>query len=198
MADESSSALVAKQTLIVCSSVVCSTWESQLLEHTHKGSLKLYKHYGNSRTKDVEDLKKYVMVLTTYRTLTNECFRRMRCPMRKIECWRIILDEAHVIKNANAKQSRAVTKFTARRRWALDPLSIKRYWQGLLQRPLADGDENLLQVLMATISLRRIKDKLLNGLPSKTVETVSLQLSGKERELYDRMESSSKDFVDNR
>jgi len=49
---------------------------------------------------------------------------------------------------------------------------------------------------MATISLRRIKDKLLNGLPSKTVETVSLQLFGKERELYDRMESSSKDFVD--
>ena len=49
---------------------------------------------------------------------------------------------------------------------------------------------------MATITLRRIKDKLLIGLPSKTVETVSLQLSGEERELYDRMESSSKDFVD--
>ncbi|KAG6743677.1 hypothetical protein POTOM_052378 [Populus tomentosa] len=185
MADESSSALVPKQTLIVCPSVVCSTWESQLQEHTHKGSLKLYKYYGNSRTKDVEELKKYDIVLTTYRTLTAECFRRMRCPLMKIEWWRVILDEAHVIKNANARQSRA-----------LDPLSIKRYWQGLLQRPLADGDENLLQVLMATISLRRIKDKLLIGLPSKTVETVSLQLSGEERELYDRMESSSKDFVD--
>jgi SWI/SNF-related matrix-associated actin-dependent regulator of chromatin subfamily A3 len=49
---------------------------------------------------------------------------------------------------------------------------------------------------MATISLRRIKEKLLIGLPSKTVETVSLKLSGEERELYDRMESSSKDFVD--
>jgi len=78
-----------------------------------------YKHYGNSRTNDVEDLKKYDMMLTTYRTLTNECFRRMRCPLRKIEWWRVILDEAHVIKNANAKRSRAVTKFTARRRWAV-------------------------------------------------------------------------------
>jgi len=48
---------------------------------------------------------------------------------------------------------------------------------------------------MATISLRRIKDKLLIGLPSKTVETVSLNLSGEERELYDRMESSSKDLI---
>jgi SWI/SNF-related matrix-associated actin-dependent regulator of chromatin subfamily A3 len=37
----------------------------------------------------------------------------------KIEWWRVILDEAHVIKNANARQSRAVTKFTARRRWAV-------------------------------------------------------------------------------
>ncbi|KAB5519294.1 hypothetical protein DKX38_023613 [Salix brachista] len=215
--DESSSALVAKQTLIVCPSVVCSTWESQLQEHTHKGSLKLYKYYGNSRTMDFEELKKYDIVLTTYRTLAADCFRRRRCPLRKIEWWRIILDEAHVIKNENARQSRAVTKMTARRRWAvtgtniknglfdsfslvaflqLDPLSTKCYWKGLFQRPLADGDENVLQVLMATISLRRIKDKVLIGLPSKTVETVSFELSGEERELYDQMKSSSKYFFD--
>ncbi|KAB5519467.1 hypothetical protein DKX38_023786 [Salix brachista] len=132
-----SSALVAKQTLIV--------------------------------TMDFEELKKYDIVLTTYRTLATECFRRRRCPLRKIEWWRVILDEAH-----------------------LDPLSTK----GLFQRPLADGDENVLQVLMATISLRRIKDKVLIGFPSKTVETVSFELSGEERELYDRMKSSSKYFLD--
>jgi SWI/SNF-related matrix-associated actin-dependent regulator of chromatin subfamily A3 len=52
-----------------------------------------------------------------------------------------------------------------------------------------------IQKLMATISLRRIEDKDLVGLPSKTVETVSFELSGEERVLYDQMEADSKDVI---
>jgi SWI/SNF-related matrix-associated actin-dependent regulator of chromatin subfamily A3 len=162
MADKSSSASVAKQTLIVCPSSVCSTWKNQLLEHTEKGSLKLHKYYGDSKIKDVEELKKYDIVLTTYGAFANESFERW-CPLLKIEWWRVILDEADVIKNANAMQSKAVSGLTARRRWAvtgapiqngsfdlfaliaflrLDPLSKKGYWQSLLERPLAKKDGN--------------------------------------------------------
>jgi len=162
MADKSSSASVAKQTLIVCPSSVCSTWKNQLLEHTEKGSLKLHKYYGDSKIKDVEELKKYDIVLTTYGAFANESFERW-CPLLKIEWWRVILDEADVIKNANAMQSKAVSGLTARRRWAvtgapiqngsfdlfaliaflrLDPLSKKSYWQSLLERPLAKKDGN--------------------------------------------------------
>ncbi|PNS97634.2 hypothetical protein POPTR_016G033700v4 [Populus trichocarpa] len=219
MAGESSSALVAKKTLVVCPSAVCSTWENQLQEHTQNGSLKLYKYYGDNRTKDAEELMKYDIVLTTYSTLVAEGCEPTRCPLMKIEWWRVILDEAHVIKNANAKQIRDFSKLTARRRWAvtgapiqngsfdlfslmvffrLDPLSTECYWQRLFQKPLANGDEkgfSRLQKLMATISLRRIKDKDLVGLPSKTVETVSFELSGEERVLYDQMEADSKDVI---
>lgn len=99
MADKSSSALVAKQTLIVCPSSVCSTWKNQLQEHTESGSLKLYKYYGENKIKDVEELKKYDIVLTTYGTFGIESYER-RCPLLKIEWWRVILDEADVIKNA--------------------------------------------------------------------------------------------------
>jgi SWI/SNF-related matrix-associated actin-dependent regulator of chromatin subfamily A3 len=51
------------------------------------------------------------------------------------------------------------------------------------------------QELMATISLRRIKDKVLVGLPSKTIETVSFEFSGEERELYNQMEADSRNVV---
>jgi SWI/SNF-related matrix-associated actin-dependent regulator of chromatin subfamily A3 len=119
MAGESSSALVAKKTLVVCPSAVCSTWENQLQEHTQNGSLKLYKYYGDNRTKDAEELMKYDIVLTTYSTLVAEGCEPTRCPLMKIEWWRVILDEAHVIKNANAKQIRDFSKLTARRRWAV-------------------------------------------------------------------------------
>jgi SWI/SNF-related matrix-associated actin-dependent regulator of chromatin subfamily A3 len=154
--------LVAKKTLVVCPSAVCSTWENQLQEHTQNGSLKLYKYYGDNRTKDAEELMKYDIVLTTYSTLVAEGCEPTRCPLMKIEWWRVILDEAHVIKNANAKQIRDFSKLTARRRWAvtgapiqngsfdlfslmvffrLDPLSTECYWQRLFQKPLANGDE---------------------------------------------------------
>ncbi|KAL3568940.1 hypothetical protein D5086_028830 [Populus alba] len=220
MAGESSSALVAKKTLVVCPSAVCSTWENQLQEHTQKGSLKLYKYYGDNRTKDAEELMKYDIVLTTYSTLVADGCEQKRYPLMKIEWWRVILDEAHVIMNkANTQQSRELVKLTARRRWAvtgapiqngsfdlsslmtffrLDPLSTVYYWQELLQKHLANGDEKgfiRLQELMATISLRRIKDKVLVGLPSKTIETVSFEFSGEERELYNQMEADSKNVV---
>ncbi|EEF45078.1 helicase, putative [Ricinus communis] len=48
---------------------------------------------------------------------------------------------------------------------------------------------------MATISLRRTKDKGLVGLPSKSVETCYIELSQEERELYDQMEGEAKGVV---
>ena len=51
------------------------------------------------------------------------------------------------------------------------------------------------QVLMATISLRRTKDKGIIGLPQKTIETCYIDLSKEERELYDQMERAAKNVV---
>ncbi|XP_058209462.1 putative SWI/SNF-related matrix-associated actin-dependent regulator of chromatin subfamily A member 3-like 1 [Rhododendron vialii] len=210
---------VSKTTLIVCPPSVFSTWVTQLGEHTRPGRLKVYMYYGE-RTSDEEELQKYDIVLTTYSTLASE-ENWPDSPMKKIEWWRIILDEAHVIKNVNAQQSRAVTSLNAKRRWVVtgtpiqngsvdlfslmaflrfEPFSIKSYWNSLVQRPLAQGNEKgllRLQVLMATISLRRTKDKGLIGLPPKTVETCFVELSAEERELYDRMESEAKSVVRN-
>lgn len=214
-----SEASVSKTTLIVCPPSVFSSWVTQLGEHTRPGKLKVYMYYGE-RTSDEEELQKYDIVLTTYSTLATE-ENWPDSPMKKIEWWRIILDEAHVIKNVNAQQTRAVTSLNAKRRWVVtgtpiqnssvdlfslmaflrfEPFSIKSYWNSLVQRPLAQGNEKgllRLQVLMATISLRRTKDKGLIGLPPKTIETCFVELSAEERELYDRMESEAKSVVRN-
>lgn len=219
MADKSSGVPCAKTTLIVCPPAVFSTWITQLEEHTQRGSLGVYMYYGE-RTREVEELKKHDIVLTTYSTLAAEDPWE-DSPVKKIDWCRVILDEAHVIKNANSQQSRAVTKLNAKRRWVVtgtpiqngsldlfslmaflrfEPFSIKSYWQSLLQRPLAQGNKkglSRLQVLMATISLRRTKDKGVVGLPSKTVETHYIELSGEERELYDQMEAEAKGVVQN-
>ncbi|XP_041027658.1 putative SWI/SNF-related matrix-associated actin-dependent regulator of chromatin subfamily A member 3-like 1 [Juglans microcarpa x Juglans regia] len=222
LCDKSSSDFESKTTLIVCPPSVFSTWVTQLGEHTRPGKLKVYMYYGD-RTNEVEELKTYDIVLTTYSTLATE-HHWSNSPMKKVEWWRVILDEAHLIKNVNAKQSRAVTDLMAKRRWVVtgtpiqngsfdlfslmaflrfEPFSIKSYWQSLVQRPLAQGNQkglSRLQVLMATISLRRTKEKGLIGLPPKTIETCYVELSREERELYDKMEGEAqsvfRDYVD--
>ncbi|KAL6997704.1 RING-type E3 ubiquitin transferase [Sarracenia purpurea var. burkii] len=208
-----------KSTLIVCPPSVFSTWVTQLGEHTRPGRLKVYMYYGE-RTQDANELQKYDIILTTYSTLGSEV-NWPDTPMKKIEWWRVILDEAHVIKNVNSQQSRAVAALNAKRRWVVtgtpiqngsldlfalmtflrfEPFSIKSYWNSLVQRPLAQGNEKgllRLQVLMATISLRRTKDKDLSWLPLKTIETCFVELSVEERELYDQMENEAKSVVRN-
>ncbi|KAL6184135.1 hypothetical protein ACLB2K_045539 [Fragaria x ananassa] len=218
--DKSTAGFSSKSTIIVCPPSVFSTWVTQLGEHTRPGRLKVYMYYGD-RTRNAEELKKYDIVLTTYSILATEHSWPTSSPVQKIEWWRVILDEAHTIKNVNAQQSQAVTKLKAKRRWAVtgtpiqngsfdlfslmsflrfEPFSIKSYWQSLVQRPLAHGNKvglSRLQVLMATISLRRTKDKALIGLPPKTTETCYVELSAEERELYDRMEGEAKSVMRN-
>ncbi|KAI9160629.1 hypothetical protein LWI28_010140 [Acer negundo] len=206
-----------KMTLIVCPPSVFSTWITQLEEHTVPGMIKTYMFYGNNTTTDLEEIKKYDVVLTTYSTLTMDS--RSQNHVKNIEWWRVILDEAHAIKNVNSQQSRAVTALKAKRRWVVtgtpiqnssfdlfsmmaflnfEPFSIKSYWKILVQRPIARGCNkglSRLQALMSTISLRRTKDDGLIELPPKTVETCYVELSIEERNLYDGLEGEAKGVV---
>lgn len=48
---------------------------------------------------------------------------------------------------------------------------------------------------MASISLRRTKEKGLVGLPSKTIETFFVDLRDEERRVYDQMEEEARKIV---
>ncbi|WOK95948.1 SWI/SNF-related matrix-associated actin-dependent regulator of chromatin [Canna indica] len=211
-----------KTTLVVCPPSVFTSWITQLEEHTRPGSLKVYIYHGE-RTRDAKELLKNDIVMTTYSTMSAE-FGDSNSPMKEIEWFRIILDEAHLIKNFAAQQTKAVIALKSERRWVVtgtpiqnnsfdlfslmaflrfQPFSIKSYWQNLVQRPLDQGNKSglaRLQALIGTISLRRTKDeenggKSLLGLPSKTIETCYVELSAEEREPYDQMESEAQNTV---
>jgi SWI/SNF-related matrix-associated actin-dependent regulator of chromatin subfamily A3 len=158
-----------RPTLVVCPPSVFSSWVTQLEEHLEPGGLKVYLYHGE-RTRDRKELLKYDLVLTSYSILGTE-FEQEDSPVKHIEWFRVILDEAHVIKNSTARQTKAVIALNAERRWVVtgtpiqnssvdlyplmaflkfQPFSIKSYWQKLIQRPLEKGNETGLSRLQVS------------------------------------------------
>jgi SWI/SNF-related matrix-associated actin-dependent regulator of chromatin subfamily A3 len=95
---------------------------TQLEEYLKASSLKVYMYHGE-RTRDKE-LLKYGLVLTTYSILGTE-FEQEDSPVKDIEWFRVILDEAHVIKNSAARQTKAVIALNAERRWVVTGTPIQ-------------------------------------------------------------------------
>ncbi|KAJ3671720.1 hypothetical protein LUZ60_007799 [Juncus effusus] len=213
----------SKLTLVICPPSVFSSWITQLEQHTKPGSLKVYLYHGSDRTKQRKELLKHDIVFTTYSTLSAE-FANPNSPIKEINWYRIILDEAHMIKNYSAQQTKAVIALRGERKWVVtgtpiqnnsfdlfplmvflefQPFSIKSYWNSLVQRPLAQGSPNglsRLQALLGAISLRRTKEAPdggsgLVGLPPKTIETCLIDLSHEEREIYDKLELEAQNTV---
>lgn len=214
-----------KATLVVCPPSVLSNWVSQLEEHTRQASLKVCLYHGGDRMKEANEISKFDIVLTTYSTLGSE-LTCLSSPIKEIKWLRVILDEAHFIKNASTKQAKAAIALNAERRWAVtgtpiqntafdlftlmaflhfEPFSIKSFWNSLIQRPLSQGNKSgssRLQALMEAIALRRTKDMKINGrslveLPPKDVQIHPVELSDEERELYDSVETEGGKVVQN-
>ncbi|EGR44467.1 uncharacterized protein TRIREDRAFT_52539 [Trichoderma reesei QM6a] len=114
---------IDKTTLVVAPLALIRQWESELNERVDKAQgLKVLVHHGPQRTKDSKDLKQYDVVITTYQILVSEHGKsqgddQMGC--FGFHWWRLILDEAHTIKNRNAKATKACYALRSEYRWCL-------------------------------------------------------------------------------
>ena len=197
-------------TLIVCPLSVLSNWETQIREHTD-GSLSVYKYHGTGRVGDAAFLASQDVVITTYGTLAAE---GTFGGLGKTRWLRVVLDEAHNIKNPHSQQAVAARGLTATRRWAisgtpiqnrladvhsllsfvrLQPLDDRAFWMRVVDKPVRLGDPrgyDRLVTVMSVMALRRTKDqKLPNGepllrLPSKRVFIQKVQLDPVDRARY--------------
>ncbi|KAL1629932.1 hypothetical protein SLS54_000790 [Diplodia seriata] len=183
---------VCRSTLVVAPLALIKQWESEVktkVLSSHK--LKVLVHHGPSRTKRADELKKYDIVVTTYQILASEHAASSDGPDGpKIGCYgvhwyRVMLDEAHSIKNRNAKMTQASYALRSHYRWCLTGtpmqnnldelqslirfLRIKPYdelsrWKNDIAGPMKSGRGNLamrrLQVFLKAFMKRRTKDVL--------------------------------------
>ncbi|KAI0722038.1 SNF2 family N-terminal domain-containing protein [Cerioporus squamosus] len=120
----------AKPNLVVAPTVAIMQWRNEIELHTDN-LLKTLVWHGSSRESSVKELKKYDVVLTSYAVLES-CFRKEhngfkrkghivkeKSPLHAIEWNRVILDEAHNIKERSTNTAKATFELQAKYRWCL-------------------------------------------------------------------------------
>ncbi|XP_026459688.1 putative SWI/SNF-related matrix-associated actin-dependent regulator of chromatin subfamily A member 3-like 1 [Papaver somniferum] len=119
---------IRRTTLIVCRTPVLLKWQTQLHEHTEPDTLKVFTYHGLPRPYDikVEDFKRYDIVLTTYTTLQGTIYSSAPA-LLNMEWYRVILDEAHVIKSVNHYSIWPAFRLKAKNRWLVTGMPIRRY-----------------------------------------------------------------------
>ncbi|KAF2452906.1 SNF2 family N-terminal domain-containing protein [Lineolata rhizophorae] len=181
---------VGHSTLIVAPLALIKQWESEIKEKVEKShALKVRVHHGPSRTKRGAELAKYDIVITTYNTLASEHANgegaEVGTGLFGVHWYRIILDEAHSIKNRSAKMTKAAYALKSWYRWCLTGtpmqnnldelqslvrfLRIRPYcdmsaWKAQISGPMKNGKGNLamkrLQYFLKAFMKRRLKDVL--------------------------------------
>ncbi|KAI5297989.1 hypothetical protein KEM56_004393, partial [Ascosphaera pollenicola] len=181
---------VGKGTLIIAPLALIKQWEGEIesrVESSHRLLTCVY--HGSQRNKFMNELHKYDVVITTYGTLSAE---HAAYNEKKIDAglfantwYRIILDEAHTIKNRNAKATQSACALDSQYRWCLTGtpmqnnleelqslihfLRIKPYenlatFKEQIVKPLNNGRGGLairrLQVVLKAFMKRRTKDVL--------------------------------------
>ncbi|OAV86491.1 hypothetical protein PTTG_29875 [Puccinia triticina 1-1 BBBD Race 1] len=188
-----------KATLVICPLSTLANWEAKIHKHLDPNLTKYAVYHGEERKKwTAHMLRENNIVLVTYDTVAN--LYESRCDELFGAIWfQTILDEAHVIRDQATKQSRDILALESQRKLCLtgtplqnhlsdlytllqfirlDPWSRDEVWQTFIKPSIRHKSEKaiqLLQQLLATVSLRRLKTDVLQ-LPPKIEEQVGLPL----------------------
>ncbi|KAG8681874.1 DNA repair protein rad16, partial [Ceratobasidium sp. 394] len=118
-----------KPNLVVAPTVALMQWKNEIDAHTE--GFKVYMFHGGSREKDTKELSKYDVVLTTYAVLESS-FRKQvsgfkrkgeivkeKSPLHAVTWRRIILDEAHNIKERSTNTAKGAFELKSDYKWCL-------------------------------------------------------------------------------
>ncbi|NXG23392.1 TTF2 factor, partial [Grallaria varia] len=234
-----STVIPSNSTLIICPASLIHHWKKEIDKRVAFGKLRVYLYHGPNRDKHAELLSGYDVVVTTYGLLSKEVPTRKEegeapaedhdvgsgsspcSPLLRVAWARLILDEAHNIKNPRTQTSIAVCKLRASARWAvtgtpiqnnlLDMYSLLRFlrcspfdeykvWKYQVDNNTRKGAERL-SLLTRSLLLQRTKDQLdstgkpLVSLPQRSTQLHQLKLSAEEQSVYNVLFARSRSVL---
>ncbi|KAF3761555.1 hypothetical protein M406DRAFT_266849 [Cryphonectria parasitica EP155] len=180
---------VEKGTLVVAPLALIRQWEQEIKDKVTKShQLSICVHHGPNRTKRFQDLAQYDVVITTYQILVSEhghSTDNLKAGCFGVHWYRVILDEAHTIKNRNAKSTKACYALDSEFRWCLtgtpmqnnldelqslvkylriSPYDSIAHWRDNIDKPMKNGNGHValrrLHALLRSFMKRRTKEVL--------------------------------------
>ncbi|XP_064631066.1 transcription termination factor 2-like [Lineus longissimus] len=228
--------------LVICPASLVHQWQREIESKCAKDLLKVCLYHGQNREKDVMKLAKCDVVLTTYslvgrevgalkdKAATEEAVKEEQVDdmtnmpnLLRIGWERIILDEAHNIKNNKSLSAQAACRLRASYRWTLtgtpiqnnlqDMYSLLRFlrcspfdeykvWKRQVDNKSSQGTKRL-NSLIKSLLLRRTKaqtnaaGKPLIALPDRSSTTHELELTKGEKAVYDKIFAKSRSTLQN-
>ena len=180
-------------TLIICPMSLMGQWVDEFRSYTVPGKVRVFMYYGPDRAKsslgDGACLSSHDVVITSYGIVASEWSKGSNGSLAnsglfRLAWTRVVLDEAHIIRNQSTEAAQACCALRATCRWAItgtpiqnrvddlyslvkflrhEPWDKWRWWRTAITLPLAADDKKgyiALQEVLRTIMLRRTKQTI--------------------------------------
>ncbi len=199
--------------LVVCPTTLIYNWRNEIEKFAPE--LTWHIHHGSTRSRSVEELGKYNVIITTYGTLRSDIQLFLKTPLDYA-----VLDESQAIKNPSSKVTKAACLLTATHRVCmsgtplqnntfdifaqmnfLNPglLGSMEYFRNEFATPIdkfgeQEQKEHLRKLLFPFI-LRRTKEQVAKDLPEKTETILFCEMDKAQREIYEAYRNSYRDKI---
>lgn len=197
---KSSSTIVSapSTTLVVAPMSLLAQWESEAAKASTAGSLKTLVYYGSDKVANLQNLCCEAnaatapnLIITSYGIILSEFNQVVKLGGERgshgglfsLDFFRVILDEAHFIKNRQSKTAKACYEISAQHRWVLtgtpivnrledlfslvhflrvEPWSNFSFWKTFITVPFESKDFiralDVVQTVLEPLVMRRTKD----------------------------------------
>ncbi|KAF1815418.1 hypothetical protein P152DRAFT_455122 [Eremomyces bilateralis CBS 781.70] len=187
-----------RTTLVVAPMSLLSQWQSEAEKASKPGTMNTLVYYGSDKSANLQGLCSGAntadapdLIITSYGVVLSEFNQMMAIGGNRgthgglfsVEYFRVILDEAHFIKNRQSKTAKACYEISAVHRWALtgtpivnrledlfslvkflrvEPWSNFSFWKTFITMPFESKDFiralDVVQTVLEPLVLRRTKD----------------------------------------
>ena len=199
--------------IVVCPTTLIYNWQNEVKKFTP--DLTLVIHHGNTRSRDVDFLKKHNIIITTYGTLRSDIHLLL-----KIAFDYVVLDESQAIKNPSSKVTKAASLLIAKNRLCmsgtplqnntfdiyaqmnfLNPglLGSMEFFRNEFATPIDKFGEqeqkDHLRKLLYPFILRRTKEQVAKDLPEKTETILFCEMEHEQRKIYEAYRNSYREKI---
>ncbi|KAF7898729.1 hypothetical protein EAF00_005175 [Botryotinia globosa] len=204
---------MSKATLLILPPALIQAWEHQFRLHLVPQALACHIYHGNNK-KSIDFLRQFDVVITTYHTIAAIWKYHSAHPddesLYSLTWHRIVLDEAHIIKNPQSQLARACCALKATRRWAITgtpiqnkladfasivkflrvyPYSDTRTFSEEITKPFRNSSsmdaKGLLRLKTLVRAITISRTKTVVELPARVDEIHHLDFTSAEREKYE-------------